>query len=158
MNALEKLRQVVDEIHANKDPLKLQGNWDLAVRLMSRFPVDQKAAMEAYKTKDFAAFDALLRSLETPKPKAEPEDEGPVAVTHEMREALKAFRKRLKLVRLDDESRLGNRQMTGGLKSEIDAIIPPDDYPGEVWKSLAHAGVLRHTGQGFYELVPGAAL
>jgi len=158
MNALEKLRQVIDEIHANNDPLKLQGNWDLAVRLMSRFPVDQNAAMEAYKAKDFAAFDALLRSLEAPKPKAEPKDEGPVEVTHEMREALKAFRKRLKLTRLDDESRLGNRQMTGGLKSEVDAIIPPDDYPPTVWKALARAGALKDMGQGFYMLVPDAAL
>lgn len=158
MNALEKLRQVANEIHANKDPLKLQSHWDLAVRLISRFPVDQDAAMDAYKAKDFAAFDALVQSLEAPKPKVEPKDEGPVEVTNEMREALKAFRKRLKLIRLDDESRLGNRQMTGGLKSEVDAIIPPDEYPSEVWQSLARAGVLRHTGQGFYELVPDKAL
>ena len=158
MNALEKLRQVANDIHANKDPLKLQSHWDLAVRLISRFPVDQDAAMEAYKAKDFAAFDALVHSLETPKPKVEPKDEGPVEVTHEMREALKAFRKRLKLIRLDDESRLGNRQMTGGLKSEVDAIIPPNEYTDEVWKSLARVGVLRYTGQGFYELVPDKAL
>ncbi len=158
MNALEKLRQVANDIRANKDPLKLQSHWDLAVRLISRFPVDQNAAMEAYKAKDFEAFDALLTALETPKPKNEPTDESPVEVTHEMREALKAFRKRLKLIRLDDESRLGNRQMTGGLKSEVDAIIPPNEYPDRVWKDLARAGVLRHTGQGFYELVPDAAL
>ena len=69
MNALEKLRQVVDEIQANTDPLKLQGHWDLAVRLISRFPVDQDAAMEAYKAKDFAAFDALVRSVEAPPKK-----------------------------------------------------------------------------------------
>ena len=158
MNALEKLRQVANDISANKDPLKLQSHWDLAVRLMSRFPVDQNAAMEAYKAKDFAAFDALLRTLEAPKPKSEPKDKGPVEVTYEMREALKAFRKRLKLTRLDDESRLGNRQMTGGLKSEVDAIIPPSEYTPEVWKSLVRAGVLTDMGQGFYMLVPGAVL
>ena len=48
--------------------------------------------------------------------------------------------------------------MTGGLKSEVDAIIPPNDYPEQVWKDLAKAGALRHTGQGFYELIPNAAL
>ncbi len=158
MNALEKLRQVAEDIRANKDPLKLQSHWDLAVRLISRFPVDQNAAMVAYKANDFAAFDTLVQSLEAPKPKAEPKDEGPVEVTHEMREALKAFRKRLKLTRLDDESRLGNRQMTGGLKSEVDAIIPPSEYTPAVWKSLVRAGVLTDMGQGFYMLVPGAVL
>jgi hypothetical protein len=157
MNALEKLRQVVDEIQANTDPLKLQGHWDLAVRLISRFPVDQDAAMEAYKAKDFAAFDALVRSVEAP-PKKDDSTAEPVEVTHEMREALKAFRKRLKLTRLDDESRLGSNKLSGGRHSQIDAIVPPNEYPEKVWKDLARAGVLRHTGQGFYELVPHAAL
>ncbi|MCA9272048.1 MAG: hypothetical protein KDA31_03270 [Phycisphaerales bacterium] len=157
MNALEKLRQVVDEIHANADPLKLQGHWDLAVRLMSRFPVDQKAAIEAYKAKDFAAFDALLRSVEAPPKKADATAE-PVEVTHEMREALKAFRKRLKLTKLDDESRLGSNKLSGGRHSQIDAIMPPSEFPEKVWKDLAKVGALRHTGQGFYELVPDAAL
>ncbi len=157
MNALEKLRQVVDEIQANTDPLKLQGHWDLAVRLISRFPVDQDAAMEAYKAKDFAAFDAIVRSVEAP-PKKDDNTAEPVEVTHEMREALKAFRKRLKLTRLDDESRLGSNKLSGGRHSQIDAIVPPNEYPEKVWKDLARAGVLRHTGQGFYELVPDAAL
>ena len=157
MNALEKLRQVVDEIQANTDPLKLQGHWDLAVRLISRFPVDQVAAMDAYKAKDFAAFDALVRSVEAP-PKKDDRTAEPVEVTHEMREALKAFRKRLKLTRLDDESRLGSNKLSGGRHSQIDAIVPPNEYPEKVWKDLARAGVLRHTGQGFYELVPDAAL
>lgn len=156
MNALEKLRQVVDEIHANKDPMKLQGNWDLAIRLVSRFPVDQEAAMEAYKVKNFEAFDALVRSVENPTTKDDSDEK--VEITHEMREALKAFRKRLKLTRLDDESRLGSNKLSGGLKSDIDAIIPPKEFPDQVWKNLAKVGVLRYTGQGFYQLVEGATL
>lgn len=158
MNALEKLRQVAEEIRANTDPLKLQGNWELAQRLISRFPVDQKAAAEAVRVKDFAKLDVLIASLEAPKAKAAPTETGPVEVTPEMREAMKAFRKRLKLTRLDDESRLGNRQMTGGHASEIDAIIPPSEFGAGVWKSLARAGVLRDMGQGFYMLVEGASL
>jgi len=158
MNALEKLRQVVDEINANKDPLKLQGSWDLAIRLISRFPVDQDAAMEAYKAKDFVAFDAILTKIESPQIKKADADEGLVEVTNEMREALRAFRKRFKLTRLDDESRMSTRQLTGGAKSEIDAIVPPREFPDKVWKQLAKAGVLKHTGQGFYLLVQGAVL
>ncbi len=156
MNALEKLRQVVDEIKANTDPMKLQANWDLAARLVARFPIDQEKASEAYRSKDFETFDALVRSVENPPKKEERTEK--VEITHEMREAMKAFRKRLKLTRLDDESRLGTNKLTGGKQSQIDAIIPPREYPDKVWKDLARAGALRYTGQGFYELVEGGSL
>jgi hypothetical protein len=66
---------------------------------------------------------------------------------------MKAFRKRLKLTRLDDESRLGSRYVTGGRKSAIAAIMPPREYPREIWDTLVAQGKLRYTGQGFYELV-----
>lgn len=158
MNALEKLQQVIADIRANKDPLKLQSHWDLALRLISRFPLDQNAALQAYKSKDADAFEALLRPLQAPAPKPATKPEGPVEVTPEMREALKAFRKRLKLTKLDDESRLGNRQMTGGHASQIDAIIPPSEFAPEVWQSLVRAGALRDVGQGFYMLEPNAPL
>lgn len=71
----------------------------------------------------------------------------------ELKRALKAFRKRLKLTRLDDESRLGNRYVTGGRKSAIAAIMPPREYPKAVWDVLVAQGKLKDTGQGFYELV-----
>jgi hypothetical protein len=67
--------------------------------------------------------------------------------------ALKAFRKRLKLTRLDDESRLGYGPMTGGGKSGVVAIKPPDQFRREVWEELAKQGKLKYTGRGLYELV-----
>lgn len=70
-----------------------------------------------------------------------------------LKRALKAFRKRLKLTRLDDESRLGNRYVTGGRSSNIVAIQPPREYPPSVWAALVAQGKLRDAGQGFYELV-----
>ncbi|MCB9846250.1 MAG: hypothetical protein H6811_09720 [Phycisphaeraceae bacterium] len=80
------------------------------------------------------------------KPAAPPPD----VPRDQMDAALKAFRKRLKLGRLADESRLGGRYTSGGRASNIDAILPPDEFPPEVWKALEHAGKLKHTGQGFY--------
>ncbi|MBL8746813.1 MAG: hypothetical protein JNK58_10715 [Phycisphaerae bacterium] len=70
----------------------------------------------------------------------------------ELDKALRAFRKRLKVMRLADESRLGGRQLTKGRESEIDAIIPPHEFPDEVWRALAREGRLIHTGRGFYSL------
>ena len=67
--------------------------------------------------------------------------------------ALKAFRKRLKLTRLDDESRLGYGPMTGGGKSGVVAITPPDQFRREVWEELAKQGKLKYTRRGLYELV-----
>jgi hypothetical protein len=74
----------------------------------------------------------------------------------ELRRALKAFKKRLKLTRLDDESRLGVGPMSSGSKGGIVAIRPPDQYPKAVWEALVEEGKLRRAGQGLYELAkPG---
>ena len=69
-----------------------------------------------------------------------------------LKRAMKAFRKRLKLTRLDEESGLGYGPMTGGRKSSVDAIQPPNQYPPEVWAELVKQGRLKDTGQGFYQL------
>ena len=71
----------------------------------------------------------------------------------ELRRALRAFKKRLKLARLEDESRLGGGPMSGGKKSSIVAITPPNQYPKAVWDELAKKGKLRYSGYGLYELV-----
>ena len=72
-----------------------------------------------------------------------------------LKSALKAFRKRLKLTLLDDESRLGRGAMTGGRRSEIRAIRPPDPgrFPQAVWDELAKQGKLKHAGHGLYQLL-----
>ena len=87
----------------------------------------------------------MSESEQTPSP-APPSRE-------ELQQALKAFRKRLKLIQLDDESRLGYGPMTGGGKSGVVAITPPDQFRKEVWQELAKQGKLKHAGRGLYELV-----
>jgi hypothetical protein len=84
--------------------------------------------------------------------KSSPPSEGRVD-PEELKKALKAFRKRLKLTKLDDESRLGSRYTTGGRKSAILAILPPREYGPAVWAALVAQGKLRDAGNGFYELV-----
>ena len=69
-----------------------------------------------------------------------------------LKQALKAFKKRLKATRLDDESRVGHGPMSGGSKSGIVAIIPPNQYPVEIWEELVKQGKLKYAGRGFYEL------
>jgi hypothetical protein len=70
-----------------------------------------------------------------------------------LKRAMKAFRKRLKLTRLNEESKLGRSPLTGGKHSDVVAIMPPHQYPPEVWQELVRQGRLKDTGGGFYELV-----
>ncbi len=70
-----------------------------------------------------------------------------------LKRALKAFKKRLKLTQLDQESRIGGGPLSGGRPSGIVAITPPDQYPKEVWETLVERGRLKKSGQGQYELV-----
>jgi hypothetical protein len=70
-----------------------------------------------------------------------------------LKQALKAFKKRLKLTRLDEESTIGGGPLSGGRDSGIVAIQPPSQYPREVWEKLVEQGRLRRAGSGMYELV-----
>jgi hypothetical protein len=70
-----------------------------------------------------------------------------------LKRAMKAFRKRLKLTRLNEESKLGRSPLTGGKHSDVVAIMPPHQYPPEVWQELVRQGRLKDRGSGFYELV-----
>ena len=70
----------------------------------------------------------------------------------ELRKAMKAFKKRLKLSKLDAESGLGRGAMTGGNPSGIVSIVPPHQYPKAVWEELVRRGRLTYVGQGLYEI------
>ncbi|MDD5327585.1 MAG: hypothetical protein PHY02_07200 [Phycisphaerae bacterium] len=69
-----------------------------------------------------------------------------------LRSAIKAFKKRLKLTALDDDSRLGRSALSTG-PTGVFAIKPPNQFPQEVWNELCRQGRLRDTGHGLYELV-----
>jgi len=150
MNAVQKLRQMVGEIGKTTESGPQQAAWDLVGRLLARMPVDAAEAGRICDQKDLAGLDVMVSRLE--QPEAPPAPSGPTIPEEELDRALKAFKKRLKLMRLAEESKLGGRQLTGGRKSEIDAIIPPDEFPYEVWQALAASGRLKSAGQGFYTL------
>ena len=149
MNLIQKLRQTVEELREPKSPKQADEGWALAGRLLTRVPVDQTEAARVASERDIDGFDALVAGLENPQPKKAAT--GDVS-EQEMEAALRAFKKRLKLARLNDESRLGSRYTTGGKKSQIDAILPPREHAPEVWAALAQAGRLKDTGRGFYAL------
>jgi hypothetical protein len=69
-----------------------------------------------------------------------------------LKRALKAFRRKLKNYRRDDESRLGSKYVTSGKGSGISAITPPKEFPMAVWNKLAESGRLKNSGGGTFEL------
>lgn len=76
------------------------------------------------------------------------------ALTKEtVKRAMKAFRRRLKLTRLDAESQLGRDPLSKGERSTITGVNPPEQYPQEVWEELVARGRLRRLAENLYEII-----
>ena len=69
-----------------------------------------------------------------------------------LKRAMKAFRRKLKARRREDESQIRGRHVTRGEGSSIVAISPPPEFPPSVWQELVRLGRLKRAGQGLYQL------
>lgn len=69
-----------------------------------------------------------------------------------LKSAYNAFKKRWKITRLDQESRIGRGPMSSGQKSTIAGIMPPDQFPRAVWEALVDQGRLKRAGGGMYSM------
>jgi len=72
-----------------------------------------------------------------------------------LKRAMRAFRKRLGVTQLDDESTVGGGPMSGGRASGISGVTPPGIYPRAIWLELVRQGRLINAGQGVFELPAG---
>jgi hypothetical protein len=128
--------------------------WGEIQRLFIKAKADPAQVANAIAGRDRQELQHILnvlRGLEVEAP-PEKEEDLPEIPGDTLREAMKAFRKRLKLMRLDHESKLGRSPLTSGKDASFDSILPPEQYPPDVWKVLAHKGQLESTGRGFYKL------
>ena len=74
-------------------------------------------------------------------------------LSHEQQiEALRVFRKRIKFMKLDRESKLGVGPLTSGKEACVDSMMAPHDHPMEVWLALSDAGLLVDDGGGFFHI------
>jgi hypothetical protein len=80
------------------------------------------------------------------------------ATQDDLKKAMKAFKKRLKLTKLDDDSRLGHGPMSSGSKNQVISIQPPAGFGKEIWEELADLGYLKRDGIGFFQVVEGKSL
>ncbi|MFN0242229.1 MAG: hypothetical protein ACKVWV_04995 [Planctomycetota bacterium] len=104
---------------------------------------DLAAVVDALDAKGLRAIVELWHAHTRPLPAQDQEV---------LRRAMKAFEKSLRATKLDDESRLGGRGMSGGRLSGILGIQPPSRFSREVWNELVRQGRLKGGHQGIYEL------
>ena len=98
--------------------------------------------------RDLATLQALLAGWRTGKMLLPQQDRDVLS------RAIKAFRKSLKITRLDAESSLGVGPMSGGRHSGIAGMRPPERYSRDVWDELARQKRLLSVGHGIFELPP----
>lgn len=92
----------------------------------------------------------------TETPPAAPATPSTPTPPEQLKAALKAFKKRMKVTVLDKESGKQSGPLSSGKTSNIVAITPPNQFPREIWDELVKQGKLRYEGYGLYQLVDGA--
>jgi hypothetical protein len=154
---LAELDERLAEIAAT-DPDACGPLWGAVHKLLIKVKADPHEMGRVVANRDVPALEGLIRALRgeeaPPVEAAAPAPTAPGAdiPAETLRKAMRAFRKRLKLTRLDHESKLGVGPMTGGKKAGFDAILAPQEFPREVWDALVAEGRLRDLGAGFYQL------
>ena len=115
-----------------------------------------KAAVDAAPVGGRVAGAAQAAAQSTPAPAvAVLTPPAPPVSGASLKSALKAFKKRLKVTRLDNDSRVSSARPLTSKQAHVIAITPPSDYPRAVWEALAKEGKLKRSGSGLYELVEG---
>lgn len=141
----QRLAKVAAECAATADPLSA---WAGADELLPSVREKEPALAAIIEARDLGALQARLAGWQSGKELLPEPDRG---VLHS---ALKAFKKSMKLTRLDDESRIGGGAMSGGRRSGIVGIPPPARFDRAVFDELVRQGRLKSGGQGIYELPP----
>ncbi len=157
--ALAELDARIGDIRAS-DPADAGPLWGAVHKLLLKAKADPAEVAHIIATRDADALARLVRILrgEELEQASGIEDSAEVEADYSdiapdlLKEAMRAFRKRIKLIRLDHESKLGVGPMTGGRIADFDAILPPQEFSRRVWEALVAAGKLDRAGQGFYML------
>ncbi|HAQ66172.1 MAG: hypothetical protein DWH89_03890 [Planctomycetota bacterium] len=159
------------------DPSAAGPHWGAMHKLLLKAKIDPQAIMrlvgardiaeltravarakgeEVAESSDGASSDAGASNAEGTTANAAPSQEFELSV---LQDALRMFRKRVKLSQLDADSKLGVGPMSGTGQHRIQGMLPPRDFPWAVWEALVKAGKLRRDADGFYSIVeqPGGA-
>lgn len=150
--AMAKLDELLTAIRAYEDPRRARGEWKQVYRLLQKTDLPSARVTHVVGMRDVVQLAELIDQLRAPEGATKPPaPDAPSAET--CRQAMRAFRKRLELTRLDDESKISSHNpLSKGGESRITAIAPPIEWPQSVWQELVRQGRLRYVGHGCYEL------
>lgn len=122
--------------------------WERAADALAPIRAQETELATVIDARDAAALRAIVEQWKSGARQLPTEDR------EVLKRAMTAFRKSLKITRLDSESSIGGGPMSSGRRSAIQGITPPPRYPREVWQELARQGRLIAAKQGIYELPP----
>jgi hypothetical protein len=144
---LAKLDELLAALRGYDDPRRAAGEWKQVYKLLQKTDLPAGRVTGVVGMRDVAGLAALIDQLRAPAAAVEAPD------AETCRKALQAFRKRLSLTVLDEQSKLGHSPLTKGADSGVPAaLVPPKEWPESVWQELVRQGRLRYIGHGFYEL------
>jgi len=146
---LTTLDELVAAIRGYDDPRRASAEWKQAFKLLAKTDLPEARFAHVVGMRDVEQLAELIEQLRSPEAAAETTETPSEEVC---KKAFHAFRKRLKLTVLDEESKLGRGPLSKGAREEAAAIIPPKEWPEAVWQELARQGKLHYIGDGFYEL------
>jgi hypothetical protein len=142
-----KLDELMTAIRGYADPRRAASEWKQVYRLLSNTELPPGRVTGVVGMRDMPGLAAMIDQLRAPALDA-PAD---VPSEDTCRKALQAFRKRLSLTVLDEDSKLGRGPLSKGGGAAA-SIVPPNEWPEPVWQELVRQGKLRYIGHGFYEL------
>ena len=142
-----KLDALVTAIQGYDDPRRAAGQWKQVYRLLQNTELPPGRVTGVVGMRDMPGLAAMISQLRDPTPAVVAD----VPSEETCKKALRAFRKRLSLTVLDEESKLGRSPLTKGASGAA-AIVPPNEWPESVWQELVRQGRLRYIGHRFYEL------
>jgi hypothetical protein len=141
------------------DPASAGPRWGAMHKAMLKAKFDPQALMRIVGARDLDAMRRAVRQAKGEAVDAADGDPGsaagaaPEVPLDVMQDALRMFRKRLKLSQLDADSKLGHGPTSGTGQHRIQSMVPPRDFPAAVWEALVRAGKLRREGDGFYSII-----
>lgn len=145
-----KLDELLAAIRGYDDPRRAAAEWKQVYKLLQKAELPPAGVNHVVGMRNVAGLAELIEQLRSPAAAGPAPADVPDPET--CKKAFQAFRRRLSLTVLDEESKLGHSPLSKGSDASIAAVIPPGEWPEAVWQELVRQGKLRYVGHGFYEL------
>ncbi len=148
---IAKLDELLAAIRGYDDPRRAGAEWKQVYKALQKAGLPAARCTGVVGMRNVSGLAELIDQVRDPQAAEDATDTNAID-PETCKRALRAFRKRLALTRLDDESKLGRGPLSKGSDESYASIVPPNEWPEPVWQTLAKQGKLRYIGHGFYEL------